>query len=319
MRALPARRIATAALCAALLTGAAGPAAVAAGHDAARDVRHGDRAAAADSPELLRQARALGELGAVLQPSAELLDTALKAETGQLSAEQKTEVHRLAGEIRTALDGLSAAPAQQTPARPPAAATPDAPAVPLTPALPDGQAASGVPSVPGQAVPPAQDQQGEQGEQGWQDQQGRQDQQDQQAAKGAGVLLPQSPRAVKTPGDTKVRDRTSVISALLTAVDALVRAVAGDDATTVGKRSESVVKGLTDLVETTLLGSGSGSGASGSGTSGRPENPENAAPERQDGAAPGLPEGAAPGRQDSAARQAGQQASTLPATGLQRG
>ncbi|MER6694210.1 hypothetical protein [Streptomyces minutiscleroticus] len=310
MRALPARRIATAALCAALLTGAAGPAAVAAGHDAARDVRHGDRAAAADSPELLRQARALGELGAVLQPSAELLDTALKAETGQLSAEQKTEVHRLAGEIRTALDGLSAAPAQQTPARPPAAATPDAPAAPLTPALPDGQAASGVPSVPGQAVPPAQDQQGEQG---------RQDQQGEQAAKGAGVLLPQSPRAVKTPGDTKVRDRTSVISALLTAVDALVRAVAGDDATTVGKRSESVVKGLTDLVETTLLGSGSGSGASGSGTSGRPENPENAAPERQDGAAPGLPEGAAPGRQDSAARQAGQQASTLPATGLQRG
>jgi hypothetical protein len=77
------RRIASTALCAALLAGATGPAAV-----AADDSRERVPAAAAPVPgvdALLEQVKGLGDLGTVLTPVTELLNTVLKADNGQLA------------------------------------------------------------------------------------------------------------------------------------------------------------------------------------------------------------------------------------------
>ncbi|MGW1268913.1 hypothetical protein ACWD5A_09705, partial [Streptomyces sp. NPDC002491] len=89
MRGLPARRIASTALCASLVLGVAAPAALAADRAAARE----RVAAASDAPvpgsaALLAQVESLGRLGAVITPVTKLLRTALKAEDGQLTADQ---------------------------------------------------------------------------------------------------------------------------------------------------------------------------------------------------------------------------------------
>lgn len=87
MRALPARRIASSALCATLLLGIAAPAAIAADSDSAR----GRSAAAAPVPgadALLAQVQSLADIGTVLTPVTDLLNAALKADDGQLSADQ---------------------------------------------------------------------------------------------------------------------------------------------------------------------------------------------------------------------------------------
>jgi hypothetical protein len=88
MRGLSARRIAATALCATLLVGITGPAAVAA--DTARESTH---AASRGAPvpgadALLAQVKSLGDLGSVLTPVSALLDAVLKADNGQLSADQ---------------------------------------------------------------------------------------------------------------------------------------------------------------------------------------------------------------------------------------
>ncbi|MER6422310.1 hypothetical protein [Streptomyces sp. NPDC001137] len=84
MRALPARRIASVALSAALLVGIAAPAAVAAG-----SARESARAAllgpVPGADELIPQIKKLGDIGGVLTPVARLLNAVLKADGGQLS------------------------------------------------------------------------------------------------------------------------------------------------------------------------------------------------------------------------------------------
>ncbi|MFF4830574.1 hypothetical protein [Streptomyces sp. NPDC001315] len=84
MHALPVRRIASSALCAALLVGIAGPAAMAA--DSSRERSH---AALPDAPllgshALRAQVGKLNAFGDELTPVTDLLNAALKADNGQL-------------------------------------------------------------------------------------------------------------------------------------------------------------------------------------------------------------------------------------------
>jgi hypothetical protein len=114
MRGLPARRIASTALCAALLVGMAGPAAVAA--DPARESAHAaSRAPLPDADALLAQVKTLGDLGGVLTPVTDLLNSVLKADDGQLPA---AEASKLGTAVKDAI----------------AKATTKAPALPTAPA-----------------------------------------------------------------------------------------------------------------------------------------------------------------------------------------
>ncbi|MEU9329884.1 hypothetical protein AB0D91_39935 [Streptomyces canus] len=82
MRGLPARCIASCALCAALLVAVAGPTAAASRGPV--PVPHADA--------LRPQVEALAELGGVLTPVTGLLNTVLKADNGQISVEQAAEL-----------------------------------------------------------------------------------------------------------------------------------------------------------------------------------------------------------------------------------
>jgi hypothetical protein len=90
MRGLPARRIASTALCAALLVGLAGPTAVA--DPAPERTQAASSAPLPDADALLAQVKSLGDLGGVLTPVADLLNTVLKADNGRLSAAEATEL-----------------------------------------------------------------------------------------------------------------------------------------------------------------------------------------------------------------------------------
>ncbi|MFG3143572.1 hypothetical protein [Streptomyces sp. NPDC048243] len=121
MRALPARRIATSALCATLLIGIAAPASMAADSDLPRGHSH----AAAPVPgadALLAQTKTLGDISGVLAPVTALVDAALKADNGQIPADQATKLGQAA---KDAIAKVTAA----APVAPPAAA----PAVPAVP------------------------------------------------------------------------------------------------------------------------------------------------------------------------------------------
>ncbi|MFI6465630.1 hypothetical protein [Streptomyces sp. NPDC050528] len=133
MRGLPARRVASSVLCATVLIGIAGPAAVAADNDSAR--KHVHAASSAPVPNadaLLAPVKSLGDLGSVLTPVTDLLTQALKADNGQLSADQ----------AKTLGDAVTAAVAKIT------AAAPAAPAVPAVPAAPAVPAVPAVPALP---------------------------------------------------------------------------------------------------------------------------------------------------------------------------
>ncbi|MCX5133111.1 MULTISPECIES: hypothetical protein [unclassified Streptomyces] len=129
MRALPVRRIATSALCATLLIGIAAPASMAADSDLPRGHSH----AAAPVPgadALLAQTKTLGDISGVLAPVTALVDAALKADNGQIPADQATKLGQAA---KDAIAKVTAA----APVAPPAAA-PAVPAVPpvALPAVP---------------------------------------------------------------------------------------------------------------------------------------------------------------------------------------
>jgi len=135
MRGLPARRVASSVLCATVLIGIAGPAAVAADNDSAR--KHVHAASSAPVPgadALLAQVKGLGDVGGVLTPVTDLLTQALKADNGQLSADQ----------AKTLGDAVTAAIAKVTAAAPAAPAVPAVPAAPAVPAVP---AAPALPSL----------------------------------------------------------------------------------------------------------------------------------------------------------------------------
>ena len=96
MRALPARRFASVALCAALLVGIATPAAVA----AQERTRTSFRGPVPGADELLPQVKKLGDLGGVLTPVARLLNAVLKADGGQLSV---AEAQKLGDAVKDAI------------------------------------------------------------------------------------------------------------------------------------------------------------------------------------------------------------------------
>ncbi|MFD8154152.1 hypothetical protein ACFV28_25835 [Streptomyces sp. NPDC059720] len=120
---LPARRIATTALCATLLLGVAGPAAMAA--DTAPDrerARTATRAPVPDADATLEQVQALGGLGGVLTPVADLLTAVLEADGGQLPPSQAAE---LGTGVKDAIAQAAAASGQTAPAT--GTATPGSP------------------------------------------------------------------------------------------------------------------------------------------------------------------------------------------------
>jgi len=197
MRALPARRTATSVLCAAFLLGIAGPVAVAADHDPVNEARP----AAAQAPvpgadALLAQTKSLGDVAGALKPVTDLLDAALKADNGQLSAADAT---KLADAVKEAIAKAAAVPgAPSVPAAPPA----------VLPALPGAHA------------------------------------------------LPRLEAADHTDARVELDLGTDTLKALQDAVDSLIKAVTGGDATAVGTAAPTVVTGLVDFIAAVVLGGG---------------------------------------------------------------
>ncbi|GAA2525617.1 MULTISPECIES: hypothetical protein [Streptomyces] len=146
MRALPARRIALGACCAALLLGITGPAATAA--DPARE-----RTPAASSDALLAQVRSLDADEGELAPVVDLLEAALETDGGHLPP---AEARRLGEAAKKALEeadakalATTAPPAATDPA--PTAATPEVPdpaPTATTPEVPDPAPTATTPEVP---------------------------------------------------------------------------------------------------------------------------------------------------------------------------
>ncbi|MEV6753700.1 hypothetical protein [Streptomyces sp. NPDC051214] len=147
MRALPVRRIATTVLCASLLVGTAGPAIAAESDTAHGSTQEAARAPVPDAEKLLAQVKILGDAGGVLTPVTDLLTAVLKADQGQLPAEDAT---KLATPVKDAITKASALPSKapelpQTPAVPEAQMLPKPLALPK--ALPDDETASADPKA----------------------------------------------------------------------------------------------------------------------------------------------------------------------------
>lgn len=242
MRALPARHLASPALCAALLLGIAGPAAVAAdGQSATGQATTGqsvtdqavtDQAATGRSESgssasgqsqvpvpgadaLLGQVRSLSTAGGVLTPVTDLLDTTLKADNGQLSAKRAAELGRAA---KDAIKKAAAAPS--TVAQP---AKPAESAKPAEPAKPAASAKPAKPATP--AAPPLS----------------------KTAALGQ----------TRAHGDRATRKDTTqdALTALQKAVDALVKASTSGDVGQVVPAVSEVVNNLVDVLIATLTDS----------------------------------------------------------------
>ncbi|MFD9026095.1 hypothetical protein [Streptomyces parvulus] len=136
---LPARRIATTALCAGLLIGISGPAVMAADGESVRERTHAaSRAPLPDMAELQSQVGSLAGLGGVLTPVTDMLDAVLKADDGRLSA---ADADKLSDAVKDALakaeaadadaddadtDDTATTPGTATPAQPPAVTAPEA-------------------------------------------------------------------------------------------------------------------------------------------------------------------------------------------------
>ncbi|GEK04432.1 hypothetical protein [Streptomyces sp. 1-11] len=159
MRALPTSRLASAALCAALLVGIAGSAAVATdlAGERTRTARH---PAVPGADALLARIKALSDTGSVPAPVAELLERSLRearltpGEAHRLGEAAK----RAVTEAATGTPAAAAAPtAAAVPAEPPAAVTPTAPAATPTNAVaPSADASLSSAASPSMtATPPA--------------------------------------------------------------------------------------------------------------------------------------------------------------------
>ncbi|MGC0403236.1 hypothetical protein RKD27_005880 [Streptomyces sp. SAI-126] len=224
MRGLPVRRIAASALCGALLVGLAGPAAVAAETESARERVHAASAAPVPGADaLLAQVQGLGNLGAVLTPVTDLLNAVLKADDGQLSPEEAT---KLGDAVKSALSKITAA-------APAAPATPAVPAVPpVTPALPQVPTSSlPTSSLPTAALPTG--------------------------------TLPTLPSLARGGDDSKALSASSAklpadlvadaYAALSKAVDTLLEAVTSGDVAKVVPAVTGVLTGLVNVLAATLL------------------------------------------------------------------
>ncbi|MER6440329.1 hypothetical protein ABT275_28710 [Streptomyces sp. NPDC001185] len=232
MRALPARRIATSALCATLLLGISGPAAVAAGDGPARVHTH----AAAPVPgadALLTQVQSLANISGVLAPVTDLLSAALKAEGGQLPA---ADAAKLSQAVKDAI-------AKATAALPAVPAAPSVPTLPSTPALP---ATPAVPSLKNS------DERGDSEARG--DVEGRRMTAERRHAGQAGSQDDKAPRAKGARAAANLA--ADALVALQKAVDTLVKAVTSGDATQVVPAATAVVTGLVNFVVAVVLGGG---------------------------------------------------------------
>ncbi|MER5516026.1 hypothetical protein [Streptomyces sp. NPDC002763] len=217
MRALPARRLASTALCALLLAGITGPAAVAA--DSAHERTHAmSQAPVPGADALLAQVKSLGNLGTVLKPVTDLLNTVLAADNGQLTPAQATQ---LGDAVKAAIAQVTAAAPAPAPTAPATPALPSAPALPSLPAVPSASAVASTPAVPAAFPVPAAAQ-----------------------AKGLGG----APAAKDLAGDA--------LTALQTAVDNLLKAATSGDVSQVLPAATAVVTGLVNLLAAILLGSG---------------------------------------------------------------
>ncbi|MFI8187412.1 hypothetical protein ACIF8T_01130 [Streptomyces sp. NPDC085946] len=223
---LPARRIATSALCAALLLGVTGPAAVAADDDPVRErTRAASQAPLPDADALLAQVAGLGELGGVLTPVAGLLTAVLKADDGRITPEAATE---LGSDVKDAIArATAAAPTTLPVTTTPAGTTPTT----VTPAMP-GLTAPVLPglTVPGLTVP--------------------------------GITLPALPLIPDGSEVADVRAKApadlvaEAMAALEKSTDALLQAVLSGDASKVDPAVDEVMNSVVDLVAATLFGSG---------------------------------------------------------------
>ncbi|MEU0641865.1 hypothetical protein [Streptomyces umbrinus] len=279
MRALPARRIAAPALCATLLLGIAGPAAVAADHDSTRDARSiAAKAPVPGADALLAQVKSLGDVGGVLTPVTDLLNAVLKADNGQLPA---ADAAKLADAVKAAIAKASAAApaagaltppvkaerdqavptapptptAPAKPAAPTAPAVPSVPAKPAVPAVPDTATSPVVPSTPATPTTPAKP-----------------------AAPATPVTpvtpvappaaLPEVPKLPAAPAlpmpsgaeravaEVPLDLKADALKALQAAVDSLVKAATSGDVAGVAAAALAVVTGLVNVVVATVLGGG---------------------------------------------------------------
>lgn len=224
MRALPARRLAVPALCATLLLGVTAPAALAADVESTRGHARSAAAPVPGADALLTQLKGLGDLGGVLKPVTDLLDAALKADNGQLSAEQAAELGKA---VRDAIDKAKAA----APATPAVPVTPAVPATPPAPAVPPAPPAANPPAVPAAPSVPAAPQ--------------------------LPVTLPAYDRGLAQPVGRLAADPvTDALTVLQTAVDALLKAVTSGELAQVLPAVTGVVTALVKVIAAILVGSG---------------------------------------------------------------
>ncbi|MCX4700634.1 hypothetical protein [Streptomyces sp. NBC_01373] len=230
MRGLPARRIASSAVCATFLLGLAAPAAVAIEREpAGESVQAAPRAPVPGADALLAQVKGLADLGGVLTPVTDLLNTVLKADDGQLTAEEATKLG----------DAVKDAIAKVTAAAPAALAAPAAPAAPET--LPDTTAPTT--TTPGTTTP---------------------------GTTTPGTTTPGTTTPTSTlptlPTLTKSGDSQApavellpadlvadALAGLQKAVDTLLKAVTSGDAAQVEPAVTGVLTGLVNVVSATLL------------------------------------------------------------------
>jgi hypothetical protein len=116
MPALSTRRLASSAVCATLLLGITGPAAVAADHDAPRGRTHAS--APLPGPEvLLPRVQRLAEADRAVAPVSELLKAALTADNHRLPAEQAAKLSKAAQDAITRIAPPTPAPTGPIPSR----------------------------------------------------------------------------------------------------------------------------------------------------------------------------------------------------------
>jgi hypothetical protein len=237
MRGLPARRIASSALCAALLLAVTGPVAAAAERDSAVErVEEASRAPVPDADALADQVKTLADLGGVLTPLTELMNTVLKADTGQISAEQASKLEEA---LKEALAKISAA-APASPVTPPAATTPTTPST-TTPSTTTPSTTTPSTTTPSTTTPSTTT----------------------PSDTAPATTLPALPTLTQSGVDSEA---TSVVApgdlvedafeALEVSIDALIEAAMSGDATKVGPAISGVVTGAVNAVAAMLVDSG---------------------------------------------------------------
>ncbi|UUU33857.1 hypothetical protein JIX56_30660 [Streptomyces sp. CA-210063] len=220
MRALPARRLASSALCATLVLGITASAALAVDGDSSRDrTRATAPVPAADA--LMTQVKSLDDLAGVLKPVTALLDSVLKANNGQLSDKQAA---RLGGDVKKSLAKLTgtspaAQPATSTkPSAPAPSAAPNKPTAPITPAE---STASTLPLLPAAPSSPVQ---------------------------GGSIAYDRPTRPIDLKRDA--------LADLQKKVDALLKAATSDDRARVAPAARSVLTGMVNVMTASLVGGG---------------------------------------------------------------